>query len=157
MFLLTENFITPEAESILLGEIQRTMALVRPRQKDGERSRILRYGWDYFSPVIWNGALPLWVPPAMEGCDNLSINEYPPGHSILPHIDSRNFQDTIKILSLGVSATMVFISPMGKEQAHVLPPRSLAEFSGELRTKWKHTTLPTDEGWRYSVVYRRKV
>lgn len=157
MFTLTENFITPDQERDLVVRIRSRMNLTRKLSVGKERTRILRYGWDYLKPSIWKGAIPDWIPVAMEGCNNVTVNEYPPGHFILPHIDSAAFDDEIMVLSLGVEAVMKFISPMGWELERELPPRSVAKFWGEYRTKWKHSTLPTEKGFRYSVVYRRKV
>lgn len=157
MFTLTENFITPDQERDLVVRIRSRMQLTRKLSVGKERTRILRYGWDYLKPSIWKGAIPEWIPVAMEGCNNVTVNEYPPGHFILPHIDSAAFDDEIMVLSLGENAVMVFTSPMGWDELRELRPRSLATFSGEHRTKFKHSTLPTEQGFRYSVVYRRKV
>jgi hypothetical protein len=120
---------------------------------DSGRSRFIRFGWDYVGDQHL-GPAPEWL-PTVDGFDSWTINEYPPNHFIAPHIDSLKFGPEIKILSLGVPAGLKFISPTSEEKIFALPVRSLATMTGELRHRWKHATMPTAGGTRYSVVYRK--
>lgn len=151
--LIVEHpFITHVHEEVLLAELKFAMKHKLPSHGNG-RSRILRYGWDYTTDE-WVGDCPAWIPPLTD-CDSWTVNEYPIGHCISPHVDSLKFDDLIRILSLGVHTAMVFTSPMGEEKVVELPPRSLLSMRGEVRRLWKHSTLPTAEGVRYSIVYRK--
>ncbi len=68
------------------------------------------------------------------------INEYQPGQGIASHIDSVPcFEETIVSISLSSSCVMVFSNPATREKvSHILEPRSLLIFSGDVRYHWKH-------------------
>jgi alkylated DNA repair protein alkB homolog 8 len=93
--------------------------------------------------------------------DQLTVNDYPLGVGISPHIETHSaFDDTIAALSLGSSAVMIFRrstststsynsnSEEGDEvgdggvileqKALLLPPRSLLIMKGEARLAWAH-------------------
>lgn len=153
------EFITEFQETALEFIISEELEAVTLRNKNG-RNRILRIGWDYLNTKKWigevPGSVPSWIPSIGGGEDSITINEYISGHSIAPHIDSPKFGD-VAILSLLADATMRFTSPAGEIKDLLLPRRSLAIMSGELRTKWEHSTLPLAAARRISVVYRKRL
>lgn len=167
------DFITESGEDALAINI--TIALRNVQERKGElRNRVLRFGWDYEKPTKWLGEITGWLMfPALTSpedfklygfreaanmrlFDSVTLNEYVRGQRISPHIDSAAFGD-VEILSLLADATMRFTSPAGEIRDFVLPRRSLAVMSGELRQKWTHETLPLDAELRYSIVYRKRL
>lgn len=154
-FTLQLNFVHEVDEPFLISEILNVLKGC-PTSRNNGRSRIRRYGWDYLTDRHL-GPAPEWMPNVPD-MDSWTVNEYQAGHSIAPHIDSPKFADEIKTLSLGVDSKMVFHSPDATRRiVKELPRRSLATFSGELRREWRHSTLPTDEGVRFSIVFRKKI
>ncbi|XP_017078692.1 alkylated DNA repair protein alkB homolog 8 [Drosophila eugracilis] len=89
-----------------------------PRLKDSASS------WDWNTP------------------DQLTVNEYEPGHGIPPHVDTHSaFFDPI--LSLSLQSDVVMDFRRGDEQVQVrLPRRSLLIMSGEARYDWTHGIRP---------------
>ncbi|CRL05559.1 CLUMA_CG018032, isoform A [Clunio marinus] len=76
--------------------------------------------------------------------DQLTVNEYEPGHGIPPHCDTHScFEDPIVSLSLGSSVVMEFRNPESSKHLSVfLPQRSLLIMSGESRYGWTHGITP---------------
>ncbi|KAI8037588.1 alkylated DNA repair protein alkB homolog 8 [Drosophila gunungcola] len=74
--------------------------------------------------------------------DQLTVNEYEPGHGIPPHVDTHSaFLDPI--LSLSLQSDVVMDFRRGEEQVQVrLPRRSLLIMSGEARYDWTHGIRP---------------
>ncbi|KAH8348140.1 hypothetical protein KR084_004707 [Drosophila pseudotakahashii] len=74
--------------------------------------------------------------------DQLTVNEYEPGHGIPPHVDTHSaFLDPI--LSLSLQSDVVMDFRRGEEQVQVkLPRRSLLIMSGEGRYDWTHGIRP---------------
>ena len=71
--------------------------------------------------------------------DQLTINEYPPGVGISPHVETHSaFGNTIACLSLASSAVMVFRREGHLQRSLLLPPRSLLLLDGEARLAWAH-------------------
>lgn len=154
------DFITEGDEAVLAREIELALAKI-PERKTGLRNRVIRFGWDYEKPDKWLGEPPFWTnivcQPRHKRYDSITVNEYVRGQRISPHVDSKKFDAEIIILSLLADATMRFTSPAGEIRDFVLPRRSLAVMSGELRQKWTHETLPLDAELRYSIVYRKRL
>lgn len=78
-----------------------------------------------------------WITP-----DQLTVNEYEPGHGIPPHVDTHSaFLDPI--LSLSLQSDVVMDFRRGEEHVQVrLPRRSLLVMSGEARYDWTHGIRP---------------
>ncbi|XP_020797839.1 alkylated DNA repair protein alkB homolog 8 [Drosophila serrata] len=74
--------------------------------------------------------------------DQLTVNEYEPGHGIPPHVDTHSaFLDPI--LSLSLQSDVVMDFRRGEELVQVrLPRRSLLIMSGEARYDWTHGIRP---------------
>lgn len=74
--------------------------------------------------------------------DQLTVNEYEPGHGIPPHVDTHSaFLDPI--LSLSLQSDVVMDFRRGDDQVQVrLPRRSLLIMSGEARYDWTHGIRP---------------
>uniref|UniRef100_A0A2K6G4V6 tRNA (carboxymethyluridine(34)-5-O)-methyltransferase ALKBH8 n=1 Tax=Propithecus coquereli TaxID=379532 RepID=A0A2K6G4V6_PROCO len=71
--------------------------------------------------------------------DQLTINQYEPGHGIPAHIDTHSaFEDEIVSLSLGSEIVMDFKHPDGVTVPVLLPRRSLLVMTGESRYLWTH-------------------
>lgn len=152
-------FISEDSERWICGHVAEALEDIRERH--GKlRNRVLRFGFDYEKPSKWLGPVPSWIPSVAgddhEDADSVTLNEYVKGQQIAPHIDSAAFGD-VKILSLLADVTMRFTSPMGKNRDFLLPRRSLAVMSGELRTKWTHETMPLEADLRISIVYRLRI
>lgn len=159
------DFITEANEDELHGDIEIALEKI-PQRKGQLRNRILRFGWDYEKPEKWLANFPEWIVDFIAGNwkawpsgslpDSITINEYMRGQRIAPHIDSPAFGD-VAILSLLADVTMRFTSPAGETRDFLLPRRSLAVMSGELRSRWTHETLPLEADLRYSIVFRKRV
>jgi alkylated DNA repair dioxygenase AlkB len=68
--------------------------------------------------------------------DQLTINRYPPGVGLAPHVDVHSaFEEPIASLSLGSSAVMEFRRKADKRPL-LLPRRSLTIMTGESRYAW---------------------
>ncbi|EDM02600.1 similar to CG17807-PA (predicted) [Rattus norvegicus] len=75
--------------------------------------------------------------------DQLTINQYEPGHGIPAHIDSHSaFEHEIVSLSLGSAIVMDFKHPEGVTVQVMLPRRSLLVMTGESRYLWTHGITP---------------
>lgn len=74
--------------------------------------------------------------------DQLTINEYPPGIGIAPHVDTHTaFEDGIACVSLGSDIVLDFRHPQRQTDFHAArwtPRRSLLVMTGEARWLWTH-------------------
>ncbi|XP_055907239.1 alkylated DNA repair protein alkB homolog 8 [Eupeodes corollae] len=74
--------------------------------------------------------------------DQLTVNEYMPGHGIPPHVDTHSaFIDPILSLSLESDVVMDF-RKNGQRVSVLLPRRSLLIMSDECRYDWTHGITP---------------
>lgn len=160
------DFITEDDEEDLRCRIEVALEKI-PQRKGQLRNRILRFGWDYENPKKWLRDIPFFMAEwewdagrqksfSAADYDSVTINEYLRGQRIAPHIDSPAFGD-VAILSLLADVTMRFTSPAGETRDFLLPRRSLAVMSGELRSRWEHSTLPIESEKRLSIIYRNRV
>ena len=77
--------------------------------------------------------------PGIGQFDQLTINDYPIGVGISPHVETHSaFGDTITAVSLAGPAVMVFRKEDQPQKALFLPRRSLLIMSGEARLAWAH-------------------
>lgn len=128
------------------------------------RRRTQHYGrrFDYHNKTVGDEATPLpaeirrlilervdvqpallpWRPAAgREGSLQCTVNEYPPGVGIAPHIDTHSaFEDGIASLSLGGGcAFRLRRGSDGADHSVWLPPRCLLVMSGAARYEWQHS------------------
>ncbi|XP_002962605.2 alkylated DNA repair protein alkB homolog 8 [Selaginella moellendorffii] len=159
--LLTE-FISSREEERLLQEVD-----ARPWQALAKR-RVQHYGYEFLynarnvDTSKFLGEFPDFLQPLLEKIssiaelqetseatfpfDQLTVNEYPRGVGLSPHIDTHSaFQGSIISLSLAGPCVMEFrkyasegVSPEFERKALFLPQRSLLILSGESRYGWHH-------------------
>eukprot|EP00803_Ostreobium_quekettii_P005720 evm.model.scf_27.9 EVM.evm.TU.scf_27.9 scf_27:65880-70787(-) len=162
------DFVSEEEERELL------------RWQQGERGwevhagrRVKHYGFrfDYVTRNIDRNSPLGKLPECVEGVasriqsasacpqlDQLTINSYPPGVGLLPHVDTHSaFTGAIISLSLGAAATMEFRRE-GVKSRLLLPQRSLLVMDGEARYCWQHyiphCRLPGVTADRISFTFR---
>lgn len=156
------EFITPDEEQDLIAKINNIQA--RKIRDSRHRTSISRFGSSLpYSSYIQSKVIPDYLLEYASRLfhgglldkkpNSVSINEYDTGHTIEPHIDSPNSGPVITVLSLESPAVMKFTRPGHLALIVGLPPRSLIQIRGEIRTIWKHEILPVP-GHRYSVVFR---
>ena len=149
---LTRDYITPEQELVLIGQIEDELADGGDTDAGmGGRTRLRRYGWGIETRAEWIRDIPTWLP--WHG-DSIVLNEYQPGSFIGAHIDPPTCDDMVNVLSIGCEAVMTF-RLREKSFALSLPPRSLLAFSGDARWNWTHEVEPVAR-LRYSVVWRTR-
>ncbi|KAK1372438.1 alkylated DNA repair protein alkB-like [Heracleum sosnowskyi] len=173
---LIHDFITIEEEKELLAAVDS-----RPWKSLAKR-RVQHYGYEFcYSTRNVNtnqhlGELPSFLSPVLDrissfeelsntletSLDQLTVNEYPPGVGLSPHIDTHSaFEGSIFSLSLAGPCIMEFrkytdidwiskSTSLDKEvensdssssflrRAIYLPPRSILLLSGEARYAWHH-------------------
>lgn len=168
-FHLFDNVISEDTERRLIEKIVEAMGKVRMNRDEQDRSRILRFGYDYQDKDVWLGEPPPWTYEAIGfSGESVTINEYAPGHGIRPHIDSPKFDDEIRVLNLGSHTTMQLIPPHKVATEVFIPRRSVTLLHGEVRHAWKHgiesrafdispSGIRMDRGTRYSIVYRKRI
>lgn len=168
-FILLGNVISEATEQRLIEKIVEAMSNVRMNRDEQDRSRVLRFGYDYQEKDVWLGEPPPWTYEAIGySGESVTINEYGQGHGIRPHVDSLRFEDEIRILNLGSHTTMQLISPEKAVTDVLIPPRSVTLLFGEARRAWKHgiesrafdmmpNGIRADRGVRYSIVYRSRI
>ena len=157
--LYLEDYITEDTSSEILEWIGPPKTKIIKRY----RNRILRYGSnkpypqketppeipELFRPIqerLFNENIMPEIP------NSVTINEYHPGQTITPHIDSRSSGPIIAILSL-LGIMSLTLSRKEQRETIVLAPKSLLVLSGESRTDWMHHTEPA-RNLRYSIVFR---
>ncbi|XP_021753968.1 alkylated DNA repair protein alkB homolog 8-like [Chenopodium quinoa] len=170
------DFITPKEEEELLAAVD-----LRPWISLAKR-RVQHYGYEFcyqtrnVDTKKFLGGLPSFISPVLErisasslddaatiNLDQLTVNEYPPGVGLSPHIDTHSaFEDKIFSLSLAGPCIMEFRRYQGGiwqsdpamsktmheenpenstnflRRAIYLPPRSILLLSGEARYAWHH-------------------
>lgn len=169
-FRLLSNAITPDAEQVMIERIIEAFGKTPTRGNENDRSRVMRFGYDYTVEEKRLGDAPFWLyhpPVTPDHFESVTVNEYLPGHGITPHIDSLSFGNEIFILNLGSSATMGLHPSPNHRQEVFIPRRSLTLLSGEIRSCWQHSipSRTSDIGpegreipraTRYSIVYRHR-
>lgn len=144
---LYPDFISAEEEAALLEEIDPLPWVTMARR------RVQHYGhpFDYAGRTVDRKGTAAELPPHAAALlprltalpdvgplDQLTVNEYPAGVGIGPHVETHSaFGDAIAALSLAGSGAMIFRRD-GDQRAIFLPPRSLLIMSGEARLAWAH-------------------
>ncbi|KAK9928326.1 hypothetical protein M0R45_025469 [Rubus argutus] len=128
---LFHDFVTANEEEELLAAVdERPWKIL---QKEG--SSIMAMNFAMRQGII--SILPKREDVETIGLDQLTVNEYPPGVGLSPHIDTHSaFEGLIFSLSLAGPCIMEFRRYF--EGGLYLPPRSLLLLSGEARYAWHH-------------------
>ncbi|XP_076903541.1 alkylated DNA repair protein ALKBH8 homolog [Bidens hawaiensis] len=157
---LIHDFVSPQQEEQLLAAVD-----ARPWHSLAKR-RVQHYGYEFRYDIRnVNTHQPLGEIPSFVACvteriplfrnlneavdislDQLTVNEYPAGVGLSPHIDTHSaFEGSIYSLSLSGSCIMEFRAYAGDtnssnllRKAIYLPPRSMLLLSGEGRYAWQH-------------------
>jgi alkylated DNA repair protein alkB family protein 8 len=164
---LIKDFVTAEEEKELIAAVDD-----RPWHCLAKR-RVQHYGYEFCyhtRNINTNqklGELPLFLSPILEristfknidntaniDLDQLTVNEYPPGVGLSPHVDTHSaFENSIYSLSLAGPCVMEFrkysdgerrdsdsdVSSNFLRAALFLPPRSMLLICGEARYAWHH-------------------
>ncbi|XP_062052944.1 alkylated DNA repair protein alkB homolog 8 isoform X2 [Lepus europaeus] len=159
--VVIEEIISSEDEKMLLESINWTEDTDNENfQKCLKHRRVKHFGYEFRYdnnnvdkdrplpgglPDICDSILEKWL---KEGYikhkpDQLTINQYQPGHGIPAHIDTHSaFEDEIISLSLGSEIVMDFKHPDGITVPVMLPRRSLLVMTGESRYLWTHGITP---------------
>ncbi|XP_021526484.2 alkylated DNA repair protein alkB homolog 8 [Aotus nancymaae] len=155
--MVVEEIISSEDEKMLLESVDWTEDTDdQNSQKSLKHRRVKHFGYEFYYennnvdkdkplsrglPDICDGFLEKWL---REGYikhkpDQMTINQYEPGHGIPAHIDTHSaFEDEIVSLSLGSEIVMDFKHPDGITVPVMLPRRSLLVMTGESRYLWTH-------------------
>ncbi|XP_030382695.1 alkylated DNA repair protein alkB homolog 8 isoform X2 [Scaptodrosophila lebanonensis] len=166
--ILLTDFITEEEESALLKAIGNDS---RSNEGNMKNRRVKHFGYEFVygsNNVDSTKPLECRIPTAcdflwprfrqaaaendLQGLDwtqpdQLTVNEYEPGHGIPPHVDTHSaFLDPILSLSLESDVVMEF--RRGSECTPLLLlRRSLLVMSGEARFDWMHGIRPRHLDW----------
>ncbi|XP_047609507.1 alkylated DNA repair protein alkB homolog 8 isoform X2 [Phacochoerus africanus] len=127
--MVIEEIISSEDEKMLLESVNWT--------EDTDNQNCL--------PDICDSILEKWLKEGFikRKPDQLTVNQYEPGHGIPAHIDTHSaFEDEIISLSLGSEIVMDFKHPDGITVPVMLPCRSLLVMTGESRYLWTHGITP---------------
>ncbi|XP_032141588.1 alkylated DNA repair protein alkB homolog 8 isoform X2 [Sapajus apella] len=155
--MVVEEIISSEDEKMLLESVDWTEDTDNQNsQKSLKHRRVKHFGYEFHYennsvdkdkplsgglPDICDRFLEKWL---REGYikhkpDQMTINQYEPGHGIPAHIDTHSaFEDEIISLSLGSEIVMDFKHPDGITVPVMLPRRSLLVMTGESRYLWTH-------------------
>ncbi|KAM4827852.1 tRNA (carboxymethyluridine(34)-5-O)-methyltransferase ALKBH8 [Thomomys bottae] len=159
--LVVEEIISSEDEKMLLESVNWAEdADSKHCQKFLKHRRVKHFGYEFHyenNNVDKDKPLPGGLPDICEHLlekwlkegyikhkpDQLTINQYEPGHGIPAHIDTHSaFEDEIVSLSLGSEIVMDFKHPDGVTVQVMLPRRSLLVMTGECRYLWTHGITP---------------
>nr|XP_021552282.1 alkylated DNA repair protein alkB homolog 8 [Neomonachus schauinslandi] len=159
--MVVEEIISSEDEKILLESVNWTEDVdSRNVQKSLKHRRVKHFGYEFHYennsvdkdkplpgglPDIWDSILEKWLKEGFikHKPDQLTVNQYEPGHGIPAHIDTHSaFEEEIVSLSLGSEIVMDFKHPDGVTVPVMLPRRSLLVMTGESRYLWTHGITP---------------
>lgn len=158
---VVEEIISSEDEKLLLDSVNWTEDTDNQNfQKSLKHRRVKHFGYEFHYennnvdkdkplsgglPDICDSILEKWLKEGFirHKPDQLTVNQYEPGHGIPPHIDTHSaFEDEIISLSLGSEIVMDFKHPDGVTVPVMLPRRSLLVMTGESRYLWTHGITP---------------
>ncbi|XP_012514578.1 PREDICTED: alkylated DNA repair protein alkB homolog 8 [Propithecus coquereli] len=126
--MVIEEIISSEDEKMLLESVDWTEGT------DNQNCKFSMWNQQFSTNVKWLKEGYIKHKP-----DQLTINQYEPGHGIPAHIDTHSaFEDEIVSLSLGSEIVMDFKHPDGVTVPVLLPRRSLLVMTGESRYLWTH-------------------
>lgn len=132
---MLHSFTSSKLPKCLLKEYERVLLQVRHVSESVEARPMPRKVADLLRHKI-SDLIPLTT--EAQPFDQLTVNEYPCGVGLSPHIDTHSaFGDVIISLSLASHAVMTFRCN-GQQRTLFLPPRSLLIMAGECRFAWEH-------------------
>ncbi|XP_020040944.2 tRNA (carboxymethyluridine(34)-5-O)-methyltransferase ALKBH8 isoform X2 [Castor canadensis] len=159
--VVIEEIVSSEEEKMLLESINWTEDKDNKNfQKSLKHRRVRHFGYEFHyenNNVDKEKPLPGGLPDVCESIlekwlkegyikhkpDQLTVNQYEPGHGIPAHIDTHSaFEDEILSLSLGSEIVMDFKNLEGITVQVMLPCRSLLVMTGESRYLWTHGITP---------------
>lgn len=159
--MVVEEIISSEDEKMLLESVNWAEDIDDQNvQKSLKHRRVKHFGYEFHYennnvdkdkplpgglPDIWDSILEKWLKEGFikHKPDQLTVNQYEPGHGIPAHIDTHSaFEDEIVSLSLGSEIVMDFKHPDGVTVPVMLPRRSLLVMTGESRYLWTHGITP---------------
>lgn len=159
--MVIEESISSEDEKMLLENVNWTEDTDNQNfQKSLKHRRVKHFGYEFHYennnvdkdkplpgglPDICDSILEKWLKEGFISYkpDQLTVNQYEPGHGIPAHIDTHSaFEDEIVSLSLGSEIVMDFKHPDGVTVPVMLPRRSLLVMTGESRYLWTHGITP---------------
>ncbi|XP_036113806.1 alkylated DNA repair protein alkB homolog 8 isoform X2 [Molossus molossus] len=158
---VVEEIISSEEEKLLLESVNWTEDTNQENfQKSLKHRRVKHFGYEFHYennnvdkdkplpgglPEICDSILEKWLEKGFirHKPDQLTVNQYEPGHGIPAHIDTHSaFEDEIISLSLGSEIVMDFKHPDGVTVSVMLLRRSLLVMTGESRYLWTHGITP---------------
>ncbi|KAM6157700.1 tRNA (carboxymethyluridine(34)-5-O)-methyltransferase ALKBH8 [Rhynchocyon petersi] len=158
---VVEEIISSEDEKMLLQSINWAEGTDNQNvQKSLKHRRVKHFGYEFHYktnnvdknmplpggfPEMYNSILEKWLNDGYikHKPDQLTVNQYEPGHGIPAHVDTHSaFEDEIISLSLGAEIVMDFKHPDGVTIPVMLPRRSLLVMTGESRYLWTHGITP---------------
>uniref|UniRef100_A0A8D1V9R4 tRNA (carboxymethyluridine(34)-5-O)-methyltransferase ALKBH8 n=1 Tax=Sus scrofa TaxID=9823 RepID=A0A8D1V9R4_PIG len=161
--MVIEEIISSDDEKMLLESVNWTEDTDNQNfQKSLKHRRVKHFGYEFHYennnvdkdkplpgglPDICDSILEKWLKEGFikRKPDQLTVNQYEPGHGIPAHIDTHSaFEDEIISLSLGSEIVMDFKHPDGITVPVMLPCRSLLVMTGESRYLWTHYPLVCD-------------
>uniref|UniRef100_A0A8D1PNR0 tRNA (carboxymethyluridine(34)-5-O)-methyltransferase ALKBH8 n=1 Tax=Sus scrofa TaxID=9823 RepID=A0A8D1PNR0_PIG len=161
--MVIEEIISSDDEKMLLESVNWTEDTDNQNfQKSLKHRRVKHFGYEFHYennnvdkdkplpgglPDICDSILEKWLKEGFikHKPDQLTVNQYEPGHGIPAHIDTHSaFEDEIISLSLGSEIVMDFKHPDGITVPVMLPCRSLLVMTGESRYLWTHYPLVCD-------------
>ncbi|KAM9080648.1 tRNA (carboxymethyluridine(34)-5-O)-methyltransferase ALKBH8 isoform 3-T3 [Megaptera novaeangliae] len=159
--MVIEEIISSEDEKMLLESVNWTEDTDNHNfQKSLKHRRVKHFGYEFRYennhvdkdkplpgglPDICDSILEKWLKEGFikHKPDQLTVNQYEPGHGIPAHVDTHSaFEDEIVSLSLGAEIVMDFKHPGGVTVPIMLPCRSLLVMTGESRYLWTHGITP---------------
>ncbi|XP_036718513.1 alkylated DNA repair protein alkB homolog 8 isoform X2 [Balaenoptera musculus] len=159
--MVIEEIISSEDEKMLLESVNWTEDTDNQNfQKSLKHRRVKHFGYEFHYennhvdkdkplpgglPDICDSILEKWLKEGFikHKPDQLTVNQYEPGHGIPAHVDTHSaFEDEIVSLSLGAEIVMDFKHPGGVTVPIMLPCRSLLVMTGESRYLWTHGITP---------------
>ncbi|XP_059959952.1 alkylated DNA repair protein alkB homolog 8 isoform X1 [Mesoplodon densirostris] len=159
--MVIEDIISSEDEKMLLESVNWTEDTDNQNfQKSLKHRRVKHFGYEFHYennhvdkdkplpgglPDICGSILEKWLKEGFikHKPDQLTVNQYEPGHGIPAHVDTHSaFEDEILSLSLGSEIVMDFKHPDGVTVPVMLPCRSLLVMTGESRYLWTHGITP---------------
>lgn len=119
------------------------------------KRRVQHYGYEFdyatrhIDPCKPLGELPAWATEVIsllldnghlaQVPDQVTVNEYPPGVGIAPHVDTHSaFEEELISLTLGAATVMDLRHPDGRHKAVHLRPGSLLVLRADARYLWTH-------------------
>lgn len=181
-FTLFPNFITPEEEDILIGNIEDGSRVLRRRSKRLKKT-LNRYpeNWEKLKQKFYGYSgdtrmktgcfdtkrpIPVYLNDIIDrikrtvkdiNYNSVVINDYPPGVGIIHHYDLNAYVEAVVCLSLGSDVELSFVSHFyGGEETRLIPRRSVYIIEGDALEKWRHGIhegQKTDR--RYAITFRK--